>query len=290
MKLCPECHRSYSNETLNFCLDDGAELLDGPGDGPATAILPRPIASNKEATNTLERPDPVTNEGLSAARKLRSRSTLVATVLAILLLAVAATAGYLYLANRSTNNKQIESIAVMPFVNASGDPDIDYLSDGITESLINSLSQVPTVSVKARSSVFTYKGKEVTLQQVAKDLSVQAVLNGRVVRIGDQIQMNVELVDALTGNQLWGEQYTRKVTDLLQMQSEIARDVSGKLKARLTGADQQRIAKNHTTNNDAYQLYLRGRYLWNKRKSDDIRKSIEYFQQAIDKDPTYALA
>jgi TolB-like protein/Tfp pilus assembly protein PilF len=290
MKLCPECHRSYSNETLNFCLDDGAELLDGPGGGPLTAILPGQIPASEAATRTLERSDAVTNESLSVTPTPQIRKTAIAAVLGVLLLAVAATAAYFYLGGRSTSNKQIESIAIMPFVNASGDPDIDYLSDGITESLINSLSQVPTVSVKARSSVFTYKGKEVTLQQVAKDLSVQAVLNGRVVRIGDQIQMNVELVDALTGNQLWGEQYTRKVTDLLQMQSEIARDVSGKLKARLTGADQQRIAKNYTTNNDAYQLYLRGRYLWNKRKSDDIRKSIEYFQQAIDKDPTYALA
>src|SRR3954447_5901251 len=235
MKLCPECHRSYSNETVNFCLDDGAELLDGPGGGPLTAILPGQIPSSEAATRTLERSDAVTNESLSVTPTPQIRKTAIAAVLGVLLLAVAATAAYFYLGGRSTSNKQIESIALMPFVNASGDPDIDYLSDGITDSLINSLSHVPTLSVKARSSVFTYKGKEVTLQQVAKDLSVQAVLNGRVVRIGDQIQMNVELVDALTGNQLWGEQYTRKVTDLLQMQSEIARDVSGKLKARLTG-------------------------------------------------------
>jgi len=190
----------------------------------------------------------------------------------------------------SPASTQIDSIAVMPFVNATGNTEIDYLSDGITESLINSLSQIPKLSVKARSSVFSYKGKEISPQQLAKDLSVQAVLNGRVLQRGDQLLLSLELVDARTGNQLWGDQYTRRMTDLLSLQSEIARDVSSKLKSRLTGADERKIAKNYTENTEAYQLYLRGRYHWNKRTENDIRKSVEYFQQAIDKDPTYAMA
>jgi len=186
--------------------------------------------------------------------------------------------------------RQIESIAVMPFVNTGGNPDIEYLSDGITESLINSLSRITALSVKARSSVFTYKGKDVTPQQVAKDLAVQAVVTGRVIQRGDQVILKVDLVDAATGNNLWGEQYTRPMADLVQLQSDIARDVSGEIKAKLTGAEQQKITKNSTENTEAYKLYLRGRHHWNKRRPDDIRKSIEYFQQAIDTDPTYAVA
>ena len=162
----------------------------------------------------------------------------------------------------------------MPFANASGNSELDYLSDGITESLINSLSQIPKLSVKARSSVFTYKGKEVPPQQVAKDLSVEAILNGRVLQRGDQVLMSMELVDARTGNQLWGDQYTRTIGDLLSLQSEIARDVSGKLKSKLTGSEEKRIAKNYTDNPEAYQLYLRARYHWNKRTEADVRKTL----------------
>jgi TolB-like protein/Tfp pilus assembly protein PilF len=212
-----------------------------------------------------------------------------AVVLSILVLAIAVL-GVWFFAFYSPTASHIQSIAVMPFVNTSGNTEIEYLSDGITESLINSLSQIPKLSVKARSSVFTYKGKEVSPQQVAKDLSVQAILNGRVQQRGEQIILSVELVDARTGNQIWGDQYNRKMTDLLSLQSEIARDVSSKLKSRLTGAEEQKIAKNYTQDTEAYQLYLRGRYHWNKRTPADIRKSIEYFQQAIDKDPTYGLA
>src|SRR4030095_4114061 len=175
------------------------------------------------------------------------------------------TLGLWFARSYSRTSTQIDSIAVMPFVNATGNTEIDYLSDGITESLINSLSQIPKLSVKARSSVFTYKGKEVSPQQVAKDLSVQAVLNGRVLERGDQVVLSLELVDARTGNQLWGDKYTRRMTDLLSLQSEVARDVSSKLKSKLTGADERKIAKNYTENTEAYQLYLRGRYYWNKR-------------------------
>ncbi len=212
-----------------------------------------------------------------------------ATVLSVLVLTIIGL-GLWFFSYYSRTAAQIDSIAVMPFVNASGNTEIEYLSDGITESLINSLSQIPKLAVKARSSVFTYKGKEVSPQQVAKDLSVQAILNGRVLQRGDQVLLSLELVDARTGNQLWGDQYSRRMTDLISLQSEIARDVSSKLKSRLTGAEEQKIARNYTQNTEAYQLYLRGRYHWNKRTQADVRKSVEYFQQAIDKDPTYALA
>jgi TolB-like protein len=270
-----------------FCLDDGARLVDGPGLNDATTVLMSAAdASSERATRTFGEGTSTNEIPLTASR---SGNRVAFGVAGVLLLAVLlAWVGY-SLYSRSSG-RQIDSIAVMPFVNTGGNPEMEYLSDGITESLINSLSQIPVLSVKARSSVFTYKGKDVTPQQVAKDLAVQAVLNGRVQQRGEQMILYVELVDARTGNQIWGEQYTRKLTDLVQLQSEIASDVSGKLRAKLTGEEQQRVAKNSTEDTEAYQLYLRGRYHWNKRKPDDIRKSVTYFQQAIDKDPTYGQA
>jgi serine/threonine-protein kinase len=209
--------------------------------------------------------------------------------LAILLVA-AIGISYWYFANRFANTKQIESIAVMPFVNEGGNVDVEYLSDGMTETLINSLSQLPRLSVKARSSVFHYKGKTVSPKTVGTELTVQAILNGRVAQRGDNLILSLELVDALTGNQIWGEQYNRKTTDLVVLQSEIARDVSQKLRTKLSGADEQKLSKNSTANPETYQLYLKGRYHWNKRTGADVKKSVDYFQQAVDKDPSYALA
>jgi serine/threonine-protein kinase len=221
--------------------------------------------------------------------EIRRRKRSLTVALAVLLLA-AVGFGYWFSARRASNATQIESIAVLPFVDASGNSDIEYLSDGLTESLITSLSQLPRLSVKARSTVFHYKGKDVTPQQVGSELSVQAVLNGRVVQRGDQLTLSLELVDARTGNQIWGEQYNRKTADLVSLQREIARDVSSKLQLKLSGADEQKLTKNYTVNAEAYQLYLRGRFYWNKRTPADFKKSIEYFQQAIAVDPNYALA
>jgi TolB-like protein/cytochrome c-type biogenesis protein CcmH/NrfG len=178
----------------------------------------------------------------------------------------------------------------MPFANSTGNPDLEYLSDGITESIINALSQVPKLSVKGRSSVFRYKGKDVEPQQVGSDLKVQAVLNGRVLQHGDSMTIRLDLVDAATGNQIWGDQYDRKVTDLAALQNEISHDIAQKLSARLSGADQARIVKDQTQNSEAYQLYLQGRYFWNKRTPPATKTAIEFFQKAIEKDPNYAMA
>ena len=190
----------------------------------------------------------------------------------------------------SHNPTPIESIAVLPFVNASGNPDVEYLSDGIPELLINNLSQLPHLSVKARNSVFRYKGKEIEPQQIAAELSVQAILNGRSVLHGDDLTLYLSLVDGRTGNQLWGEQYNRKLTDLVSLQKEIVRDVSQKLRVRLSGADEQKLAKNYPDNVEAYQLYLKGRYHAAKLTPPELLTGISYFQQAIAIDPNYALA
>jgi len=194
--------------------------------------------------------------------------------------------GYRY----STHAKQINSIAVMPFVNESGNADNEYLTDGMTDTLISSLSQMPNLSVKAHTSVFRYKSKETSPKTIASDLNVQAILNGRVMSRGDQLKVALELMDPQTENVLWSENYDRKQGDIVSLEKEIATDVSTKLKSRLTGSDEQRVAKAYTTNPEAYQLYLKGRFYWNQRTAESLKKAADYFQQAIDKDPSYALA
>jgi eukaryotic-like serine/threonine-protein kinase len=185
---------------------------------------------------------------------------------------------------------EIDSIAVLPFANVGGNADTEYLSDGLTESLINNLSQLRNLNVKSRSSVIRYKNKDVEPQLVGKELGVQAVLLGRMSQRGDDLTLNLELVEARTGNQIWGEQYNRKLSDLVVVQSEITRDVLEKLRQRLTSTEQQRVTKNYTANAEAYQLYLQGRFYWNKRTAESYQKAIDYFRQAIAKDPNYALA
>jgi len=190
----------------------------------------------------------------------------------------------------SRQSDAIRSIAVLPFVNVGADPNTDYLSDGITESIINSLSQLPNVSVMSRSSVFRYKRPDVDPQAAGRDLKVQAVLAGRVTKRGDQLAVSAELVDTRTNHQIWGDQYNRKLTDVMAIQDEISQEISDKLRVRLTGDDKKRLVKRHTENAEAYGLYLKGRYQWNKQTLDGMETGINFFKQAIDKDPRYGLA
>jgi eukaryotic-like serine/threonine-protein kinase len=213
----------------------------------------------------------------------------IATSIALLAMVIAAATITLYLRGRRSD-AAIKAIAVMPFVSESGSQDVDYLSDGMTETLISSLSQLPNINVKARSSVFRYKGKETNPQTIGKELNVQAILNGRVSQHGDQLTLTLELVDVQTENVIWSEQYNRKQADLVSLQSEIARDVSSKLKAKLSGADETKVTKTYTSDSKAYQLYLQGRYYFNKRTKDDVLRSIDFYQQAISLDPNFALA
>src|SRR5713226_8847351 len=189
-----------------------------------------------------------------------------------------------------TRGEAIDSVAVLPFVNVSADPQTEYLSDGITESVINNLSQLRSLRVMARSTVFRYKGKEADPQKVGQDLHVGAVLTGRLKERGDTLVIQAELVDVSKGTQLWGEQYNRKLADILAVQEEISREISEKLRLRLTGEEKTRMAKRPTENIEAYQLYLKGRYYWNKRTEEGFRRAIVYFSEATEKDPNYALA
>ena len=217
------------------------------------------------------------------------RHRLVAALTLALLAAVMGAIGYFAFFAHGQSGA-IESIAVMPFVNASGNPDAEYLSDGMTETLIGSLSQLPKLNVKARSSVFRYKGKDTNAHTIGKELNVQAILNGRIIQRGDQLTLSLELVDASTENVLWSQQYNRTQSDLITLQSEIARDVSSKLKSKLSGADVAKVEKNYTANPEAYQLYLKGRFFWNRRTGESLKQASELYRQAIEKDPNYALA
>jgi eukaryotic-like serine/threonine-protein kinase len=186
--------------------------------------------------------------------------------------------------------KVIDSLAVLPFVNTSGDPTTEYLSDGIAESLINNLSQLHGLRVTARNTAFRYKGNDPDLQKIAHDLNVSAVVTGRVLQRGDTLIVQTELVDAEKGAQIWGQQYNRKLSDVLALQEDISRQISENLRLRLTGEEKQQLSKRYTDNAEAYQLYLKGRFYWNKRTQQGFFQAIEYYQQAIDKDPSYALA
>jgi serine/threonine protein kinase/tetratricopeptide (TPR) repeat protein len=184
----------------------------------------------------------------------------------------------------------IDSIAVLPFVNAGADPESEYLSDGIAESLINSLSQLPTLRVVPRSTVFRYKGQNTDPQEIGRKLGVRAVLTGRVLQRGERLNIQMELIDVTDVAQLWGEQYNRRLADIFSVQEEISREITEKLRLKLTGEERKYLTKRYTENTEAYQLYLKGRYYWNRRTPESLNKGIEYFQQAIEKDPTYALA
>ena len=189
-----------------------------------------------------------------------------------------------------THTEQINSLAVLPFVNASSDPNAEYLGDGITESIINNLSQLRQLRVMSSSSVFRYKSRTDDPQKIGRELGVRAVLLGRVLQLEDKLIIRTELVDAADGSQLWGTQYGRATKDILEIQEEIAREISETLRLRLSGEEQNLLTRRYTENIEAYHTYLRGRYYWNKRTSGDLQRALGYFWQAADADPAYALA
>ncbi len=197
-------------------------------------------------------------------------------------------AAYLRIAKKRT----IRSLAVLPFVNATADPNVEYLSDGITESLINSLSQLPRLRVTARTTAFRYRytRREIDLKEIRQDLGIRAVLTGRVNQHKENLIIQADLIDVLDGSQIWGERYTRLSSELLEIQHEIVQQISQKLRSHLTGEEQQRISKPYTKNAVAYQFYLKGRYHWDKRTADSLMKAIENFGQASQIDPGFALA
>ena len=229
-----------------------------------------------------------TSDQIPAALPATSRKLLVFGLAAVVVAGAIGTA--LYLMRGGSGAKKIDSVAVLPFVNATADANEEYLSDGLTESLIGTLSQVPDLKVMARSTVFRFKGKDEDPQKIGQQLQVSAVLIGRITQHGDEVGVQADLVSTTDGSELWGSHYERKAADITQLQGDIARDVTKRLRVQLSGEQQQRLGSAGTTNPEAYRLYLEGRQLWYGRTTEGLKKSVDLFQQAITADPNYALA
>ncbi|HEX8491360.1 MAG TPA: tetratricopeptide repeat protein [Pyrinomonadaceae bacterium] len=271
MKRCPTCQLAYRDESLNFCRRDGAPLI---ADAPAFAA---------DSQETLIRLPPRDDDSIpTEVFRSGAMSGSVATSSSL--------TSPLGRRRRASKSRVINSLAVLPLVNESADPHAEYLSDGITESIINSLSQLPKLRVVPRSTVFRYKGKEVDPQVIGQELGVRAVLTGRVFQLDDLLIVKTELVDVASDSQLWGEQYRHRMTDIFALQEEISQEISEKLRLKLSGEEKRRLVKRYTENTEAYRLYLKGRYYTNKRTGEWIKKGIEHFQEAADLDPNYALA
>src|SRR3989442_1141227 len=227
------------------------------------------------------------SESGGMARRLRSALLSWPIALAAAALVVLVIAAVLLVPKKTA---PMDSIAILPFAHDAAYPDGEYLSDGITENIINTLSLLPKLRVTARSLVFRYKGKDTDPRKAGAELQVRAVLTGRVVQRGNNLTVQTELVDVASGSQLWGQQYNRELADIFTVQEDIASEISEKLQSRFNGEDLKRATKRYTQDSEAYQLYLRGRYNWNKGTIDGFKKAIEYFQQATIKDPNYGLA
>jgi eukaryotic-like serine/threonine-protein kinase len=220
--------------------------------------------------------------------RIRQHKLFVTVVIILVLVtAIVAINLYLHVRNREVT---IQSIAILPFVNQNNDPNTEYLSDGIPESIINSLSQFPNLRVMSRNSVFHYKGKEINAQAIAKELNVQAVLMGRVTQRGDDLAISVELINAQDNSGLWGQQYNRKIADVFAVQEEIAKEISEKLRVKLTGSERQQLARRPTGSLKAFQYYMQGREYTSRRTRDDLLTAIRYCERAIEEDGDYALA
>ena len=289
-KIISKCLRKDRDERYQTIKDVGNDLKDVKQELEFQNKLERTVSSDNvepktqilNAATVNEIQPATTNQTITKSSPVK----FLAIGLLSAVLAVGGFFGYKYL----SPTKQIESIAVMPFVNASGNADVEYLSDGMTETLIKSLSNLPNLNVKPRSSVFRYKGKDTDMKTIGKELNVEAILNGRVIQRSEQLTLSLELIDVNNDKVLWTEQYQRKQSDLVSLQSEIAKDVSTKLKLKLSGVEEAKVTKTSTANPEAYQAYLKGRYYWNRRTAVNLKKAIEQFKIAIDRDPNYALA
>lgn len=249
------------------------------------------IQSAAELRSQLKRIKRETDSGKSATQavtavKPPSKMPWIAGVAVAVIIVVVAVAAGLYMRKASAN--AIDSIAVMPFTNAGGNADTEYLGDGLTDSLIDGLAHVPQLKVKSRNSTFRYKGKDIDVAKVGSELGVAAVLTGRVSQRGDTVQVSAELTKVDDGTQLWGEQFTRPANDLIGLQQQLSADIAEKLRSRLTGTQMKQVTEQGTSDPEAYALYLKGRYYWSKRTNADLKTAESYLRQAVAKDPNYA--
>jgi len=249
------------------------------------AVMPSPVASAGTTPLKEANSDTQVAVGLFSRHKKAFLTTAALFVIIV--------SGLSYEAYRGLSHPSISainSLAVLPFANVSGDSNTDYLSDGITESLIANLAHVPELKVKSRNSVFRYKGKDVDVQKAGSELGVPAIVSGRVTPRGDSVEVSVELTDVRDSTELWGQHYSGKNAEIISLQQHIAGDIAERLRSKLSSSEKQQVTKQGTQNPEAYELYLKGRYSWNKRTSPDLATAISYFNQAIAKDPSYASA
>jgi serine/threonine protein kinase/tetratricopeptide (TPR) repeat protein len=284
LKRETESRRGVSSGSVAAAHDSGVQPAHPPSSSSVSVPVPAPGSSPALASSSSS--SAVSVAGTAAAGRGKLWSFLVPMVVVLL---ISAGAAMWYWRGKSTT-PQIESIAVIPFTNVGGNADADLLSDGLTESLISSLAHVPQLKVKSRNSVFRYKGKDIDVQKIGKELTVDALLTGRVVQHGDSIQVSADLTNVQDNTEIWGEQYERKASDIIALQQQIAGDIAGKLRATMTGAEKQQVTKQGTQSPEAYQLYVKGRFYWNKRTNADIKTAISLFNQALEKDPGYAMA
>jgi len=304
VKRCPQCSRVEADDALTFCRADGTPLVRESGAaGESAGTLKFTPARGEDATETRALPtaEPVSGStprtrvlggsrvtgGTRESGRPKSRRGILMAAAAIIVLAVAASA---YFYSSRQDSSAVESIAVLPFANAGGDPDTEYLSDGITESIINSLSQLPRLGVIARNSAFRYKGRGADAPTVGRELGVRSVLTGRVAQRGDTLSISVELVDATNNHQLWGQQYNRKLADVFAVQEEIAREITERLRVRLSGAERRQLAKRPTENLKAFQYYTQGQTYAQRRTREDLLTALRHFERAVEEDRDFALA
>jgi len=289
LKRETESRRGVSSGTIAAVQASGmrpARPSSAPLSSSSSVSVSVPTSGSSSGLASPSSPSAISEAGTAAPRRGKLWSFLVPIIVVLL---IAAGAGIWYWRGKSST-PQIESIAVIPFTNVGGNADTDLLSDGLTESLISSLTHVPQLKVKSRNSVFRYKGKDIDVQKIGKELTVDALLTGRVVQHGDSIQVSADLTKVLDNTEIWGEQYERKSSDIIALQQQIAGDIADKLRSQLSGAERQQVTKQGTQNTEAYELYVKGRYYWNKRTNADVKTAMSYFNQAIEKDPGYAMA
>jgi serine/threonine protein kinase len=298
--LAKEPEKRY--QTIRDTANDLEELLEemkgvsdldrsvAPAASATTSQPPKSTEEGLRGQGTQSASSPAASSAEYIVTGIKQHKVAIGVIAGLALFILAAVIGIsAYLHARSTE-VAIESIAVLPFVNQNHDADSEYLSDGVTESIINSLTQLPNLKVIPSSSAFRYKGKDTDPLTAGKELGVRAILTGRIMQRGDNVTISVALIDVRDNKQLWGEQYGKKVSDLLSVQREIAQQITSNLRLKLSGEQQTKVSKHYTDNPEAYQLYLKGRFYWNKRTADALKTSIEYYNQAIEKDPNYALA
>ena len=264
MKRCPECRRDYYDDTLLFCLDDGNALLEGP----ATAKSEPPASAGGQFD---DEPQTAILQSMATPGEAPKRAQIGTSS---------------EIADISNGN----SIAVLPFVNTSADADNEYFCDGLAEELLNALAKIDQLKVAARTSAFSFKGKNTDISSIGRTLGVKTILEGSVRKSGDRLRISVQLVNAADGYQLWSERYDREVQDIFDIEDEITLAVVSALKLRLFDKQKAAILKRYTDNAEAYQLYLKGRYYLNKWTAEGLKKGVEYFNQVIEMDPEFALA